>query len=70
MRTFTFAPEVDEALRTGRRSHPDPKSRVKYDVLWLKHRGLRAGGMLKFFVEAGRQPDEGGRRRGGTGHKR
>ena len=40
MRSFTFSPEVLDALRHERYHHPHPRVQQKMEVLWLKSQGL------------------------------
>lgn len=40
MRTFTFTPEVLDAIRHDRYHHPHPRVQQKMEVLWLKSKGL------------------------------
>lgn len=40
MRSFSFTPEVLDALRHERYSHPHPRVQQQLEVLWLKSHGL------------------------------
>jgi transposase len=40
MRSISFTPEVLDALRHERYTHPHPRVQQKMEVLWLKSRGL------------------------------
>lgn len=40
MRSFSFTPEVLDALRRERYAHPHPRVQQKLEVLWLKSNGL------------------------------
>lgn len=40
MRTFTFAPEVLDAIRHERYHHPHPRVQQRMEVVWLKSQGL------------------------------